>query len=550
MRVNKISVFLGIIFSCSMVFTQSKIDSLFDSKYERPSITACLLSFPEIEVYNSIKGDFISYQLDSRFNKNSIGLAAIVNSPFRREYIYSDRYRLLQNHLNKLKIGNKVVESWFANGDTFSMNLVAQRGVYNATESDVLLSEQTKRGIFTVKDAGERLIDKSYILVIDFYNYQLGNTLRANSAVIGYVYKLNWTRERSSDFYTNAWHSKDYLDKMDFDLSYVSQVYFSNMAGDFMSPATFINKSIDLALKEAANSIPDLKVKTSLLSTKPIAAEVGLKEGLKIDQKFLVYERYLNRNSKIALRKIGSVRAKNPIADNRDTIAGKKLKTNFYQDAGGKLSKGMLMEKRYEIGLGFSIGWAKRSLQGVILRLDYNVGPWFNASQLKLYTEFHIGSDNFRFGNGKKDYQINTTQIVFGVSKEYVLHKNLHIEPSLGVVYDNTSFQLNKAEAYYITHDSASSVPNNLQTAYQRIGLIAGLRVPIHLTHNLQIVPGLHISTLSFPATGLVGNELPQNLSKSVKNQMQIDDEKADWYKNANQTSDFVKWEILLRLKF
>lgn len=554
---NRLKLYiLFFVLSCTFASAQISIDSLFVSKYERTSMSVCFLHFPSILDDSVFKNNFLDYKLDNKFNKHDIGKSAIVSAPFARQYILNDRYKLIQQKLVELEIPKKMIEKWFYVNDSLSMKLISERGIYNAIESEIKTAEKSKIGILTLKDAGERLIEKSYVLVIDFYNLSESNTYFDKNSVIGYLYKLDWDQQKSDQFYDSAWKSTQYFKNLKVGLKYVNQFYLMNrkglIANATQSDENFINKTINNVLTEAAKTVPDLRVRTNLVSVKPLRALVGKKEGVLIDQKFLAFERRLNKKGKVVYKYKGSLRAGNYIADNTDSVSGQKKASLLYQDAGKKLYPGMLLEQRYETGLSFSVGWAKRSLQGVILRLEYNISREFKWPLFKFFAEFQVASDNVRFGNGTKNYQLNSTNIAVGLSKEFVLFKNIHLEPFVSVVSDNTKYQVNKAEKYYITTNLETGTSNNLQFEYGQFGLFAGIRLPINLTHNIQIVPSLYYSTIKYPSSGLFGKNLPSNLAKSVKEEMKIDDSQADWNVNnsANIGSDLIKWEALVRIKF
>ncbi|MFN0049511.1 MAG: hypothetical protein ACKVOU_10340 [Cytophagales bacterium] len=555
MKRSKLALTLALSLLGAEINAQNTIDSLFITQYERPTVTVCLLDFAEKKLATSVASNFQNYRLDAKYNEHKIESSSIIQAPFKRDYIYNDRYKLLEKKLNEDQIARKVIEKWFMADSVFSMDLVAQRGVYNASESDLELSERNKRGVLTLKDAGERLIDKSYLLVIDFFNLSSANNYLDKTAVIGYLYKLKWTDKIADDFYTNAWESNIYFRQMKFEVEYVTQVYVSNVplvgAGKEEEMA-LLNSGIEAALKEAAKSVSDLKVHSQIASLRPIRANIGRKEGVMIDQKFVVYERILDRKSKIRYKRCGSVRAKNTIVDNTDSLVGKNLTTHFYQDAGKRFHVGMLMEQRYETGLSFAAGWANRSLQGVFFRLDYTLAKVFNWSLFKIFAEIQIASNNVQFGNGTKDYQVNATNFAIGLSKEFIISRNIHLEPSLAIASDNVSYQLNKEESYKITNDENTGVSNGLLTEYQQVGLQLALRIPINILHNFQIVPAIGYATFRFPSEGLFGSKLPANLAQSTKEEMRIDDSRSNWNENTKSdiSTNLLKWEMLLRLKF
>ena len=65
-------------------------------------------------------------------------------------------------------IGSRLVAKWF-NRDFYTgqcdMELVKQRGLYNASEFDKELAARSTRGLAMLEDAGEELIGNTFVLV-------------------------------------------------------------------------------------------------------------------------------------------------------------------------------------------------------------------------------------------------------------------------------------------------------------------------------------------------------------------------------------------------
>jgi len=58
---------------------------------------------------------------------------------------------------------------------TFGVELLQERGAYDATDAEVIAALAGKRGMARIMDAGEQLINKSYILVFDFHDTKTMN---------------------------------------------------------------------------------------------------------------------------------------------------------------------------------------------------------------------------------------------------------------------------------------------------------------------------------------------------------------------------------------
>jgi hypothetical protein len=84
--------------------------------------------------------------------------------------------KTLEKALNDAQCAKVMVAKWFGMDladtlcnvwDGFNMNLIQQRGQYNASDLDVETALNTTRGLATLSDAGEELLNNSFILVND-----------------------------------------------------------------------------------------------------------------------------------------------------------------------------------------------------------------------------------------------------------------------------------------------------------------------------------------------------------------------------------------------
>lgn len=76
----------------------------------------------------------------------------------------------IQRFIDTSEAAKKMVAKWFDRDPetgTFDLDLVAYRGHYNASESDVREALLTRRGLALISDAGEDLIENTFLLVND-----------------------------------------------------------------------------------------------------------------------------------------------------------------------------------------------------------------------------------------------------------------------------------------------------------------------------------------------------------------------------------------------
>ena len=69
-------------------------------------------------------------------------------------------------------MAQQILSIWFnrqADG-SFNVDLLKQRGLYNANDNDFMAASASKRGQSTLMDMGLKLVNQSYVLVYDFFD--------------------------------------------------------------------------------------------------------------------------------------------------------------------------------------------------------------------------------------------------------------------------------------------------------------------------------------------------------------------------------------------
>lgn len=142
--------------------------------------------------------------------------------------------------LKNCNVANKLIASWFGgdNGNAYNVDLIKERGHYNASELDKLEALDSKRGLAIVEDAGEELIGHTFITFTDFEiidgrryeerskqllansygtSSKFGKMLQESSdksanetagfyiTSTTYLFKLNWNEEIANRFYSEFW---------------------------------------------------------------------------------------------------------------------------------------------------------------------------------------------------------------------------------------------------------------------------------------------------------------------------------------------------------
>lgn len=74
--------------------------------------------------------------------------------------------------LEEQKVAQQILATWFnrqADG-SFNVEVLKQRGLYNANDNDFLAATASKRGETVLMDMGLKLVNQSYVLVYDYFD--------------------------------------------------------------------------------------------------------------------------------------------------------------------------------------------------------------------------------------------------------------------------------------------------------------------------------------------------------------------------------------------
>ncbi len=294
----------------------------------------------------------------------------------------------LEQYLNDNQMGTMMVAKWFgldlqATDTTdmhFNVKLLQQRGQYNASDLDVEHARLTERGIAALSDAGEELLDQTFVLVNDityvtaeqkaaaaktalnvlggifdaFAGGHAGRDMADMSGAIAdsftgftvrthsYLFRLQWNDSVAAIFYDNYYTDHfdqkkimGFLQNKDlFRVRYVAHEYEfdekSVLKGEYDRKELIkmvCTRSIDKNIASLQLQYEDFKVKTPVLEivedakgrTIGYAAKIGMKEGITEKSSFQVIQRYTDeKTNKTQYRYIATIKPmKGKIWDNR-----------------------------------------------------------------------------------------------------------------------------------------------------------------------------------------------------------------------------------------
>ncbi len=379
-------------------------------KYRRSSIYTLMISHEDQKFASEIKDAFVKIPVPDKFNDHELSVK-ILSLDKKLKGASSDKENSdISSFLERNKIASRLVAKWFnrdVNTGTCNMELVKERGLYNATEYDRILAEKSARSTALLMDAGEDLIGNTFVLVNDIRYVDkskagaaVGMGLRILGALAGaatgnsdfadlgdsygslaetlkgfkvkintFLYKLEWDEATSAVFYKDQYTSTpDIVKKEEFEdgrgkyrLKYVGKVESSGSTTSFMGikldePVEMVRKACQRALDENVASLQhefeEFRTKSPLVSAQPITAYVGMKEGVTKDSKFEVLEIIEKDGGAREYKRVGVIKPVDGLIwDNRymseeEGAASATLGcTTFKKVSGGDFFPGMLIRE-------------------------------------------------------------------------------------------------------------------------------------------------------------------------------------------------------------
>jgi hypothetical protein len=399
----RLAVFLG---GCSSIFGQEAAN--FDN-YRRSSLYTFMVSDLQQAHNQTIQDAFTTYPIPDKFNDHNCSLRTLpklVNEELSKKELNQLQKDSITQFLTQNAIAKAIVAKWFNRSEAggFSMNLIAERGSYNASDLDIKIAKQSERGLAMVADAGEELLQNTFVVVNNFKytdkeevakkaNGLLsavssaasaagasGLSLAADAASVGvtvagkgyiiktdaHLYKLVWDEETAAIFYNDYWTEDAALDAEKvaafensniFKLEYVgtetawadlqSTAFTKKSDDELIAIAT--NKAGDAVIAKLQRAYEVFRTKTPLVSGDPITAKIGLKEGLEKGDKYEVLEQVINKEGKTEYNRVGVIKVeKNLIWDNRymaDEENPTELEYTTFSGSKNKYYPGMLIRQ-------------------------------------------------------------------------------------------------------------------------------------------------------------------------------------------------------------
>lgn len=350
--------------------------------YRRSSLHTMIIEDSKLPKKDLIIKTFMEAPFPEKYNNHSVEDKSINLNEYLPEGIGSIEKKkdeeaailpAIDNYFSQNKVANKIVAKWFSRDSlgAFSMQLIQERGLYDASAQAQSVAANTERGKAMLADAGEDLIPNTFV-VVSFSKF-VSNEITALAAketalaladkiaiqalkevaveaaenayekarqgysiwTTAYLYELNWNDSTSAVFYQNYWmdhNNIDSLKKIAFDTTSLFQLKLvgfqkasafitglgANAENEEMIIKNATLKSVDAVYAKLQRKFEKFRTKTPLISIDPLGAKIGLKEGLEKGDKYEVLEQVVDEKGKVTYKRKGIITVdKKNIWDNR-----------------------------------------------------------------------------------------------------------------------------------------------------------------------------------------------------------------------------------------
>ncbi len=387
-------------------------------KYRRSSLYSVLIRHNDKEFGKDIDSVFRNVPIPDKFDNHNLKIRAI-NAAVVQKNKNSETQNIIDftitPFITKNDIAKRLVSKWFNRKEgkgkdgTFDMNLIIERGLYDADYFAYQIACQSVRGQSLLADAGEDLISQTFVLFNDIryvdkeeeasllsMGFSITGTLASTFtggivssaisygsdvttevsgriagfrvSITSYLYQLNWNEECASRFYQDYYISEPNNVKKDaynmakdlFSLEYIGchTIVSSNTTlrgvknkNDMIRKVC--ERAIDKNIAQLQKEYDIFRVKTPVFTVEPFTAKIGLKEDIDENSKFEVLEIVQDEYGKIAYKRVGVVRPiKDKICDNRfmaefeeENEGNTRTETEFEIVSGSGFYPGMLLRE-------------------------------------------------------------------------------------------------------------------------------------------------------------------------------------------------------------
>jgi hypothetical protein len=321
---------------------------------------------------------------DNTLNVNLSNLASDQNSKQKKGNTSieveasSDDYKLIEQAVQQQKIANKILSNILLdeNGKINFDKTIFKRGEYNATDKDAIQADASNKGWSKIRtDAITNVLNNIYLVV-----NQTGAITNATSKDVT-TYSVPFKSYLLQVDLASLLNTMEFYDKFPLDKNITKELNdykfsikllsVSNGIGSTTDQDIELNglkvvkkpkteqqiyvdlatSTVDQGIIDHANNYEALKVKTPVISTGPITAKIGKKEGLRIDDRFEVFEnRMSEKTGEKSATRMGYLRV-GKVGDNESVADGNSEVSKFYKAPARRVEKNMILKEIPETGI-------------------------------------------------------------------------------------------------------------------------------------------------------------------------------------------------------
>lgn len=375
-----------------------------DMQYRRSSLCSFLVSRADQDMHTRIENKYLEIPTPDQYNDHNLSVRMLTVDK------KGENAQNIEDWLNRNQIASRLVSRWFDRNildGSCTLDVVKERGLYNATELDKELAARSARGMNMLADAGDMLIGNTFVLVHESSYIDHGKRSKIGGGIIkglglvaslvtgssaisdmadnlgdivesikGFgvkfhtsLYQLVWDEDTQHNFYANYYSDKPDSVKRelfeqhrdDFKLKYIGDVTSSGTKCSFLGiseeePEQMIRKACQRAIDD---NVRDLQAKFEVFRVKsPIKAirdgevdvAIGMKEGLNEESEYELLEPQ-EKDGRIVYKHVGTIKpVKGKIWDNRymakeEGAAGSYLTASTFKVKSGKPYEGLLVRQ-------------------------------------------------------------------------------------------------------------------------------------------------------------------------------------------------------------
>lgn len=358
---KKILVVFSLLLCVQVLNAQGKVNNVVDDDYVRSSVSVIVVNRGDSydsRVFSVASG----LGFGEKFDVNEIPTDRIMIKADRKNCVETD---LITSSLEREGIGKEIISYWFQRDASGRMSdeLILKRGMYSVRDQEILNSQVSKVGISALGEKGYDLLKGSYVYVLDYYNFTENVKKKNYSAELkANIYQLECSDELMEQLY-EAWiYDEDspeviaqknaLFDSLVFPLVYVTTVEASASSSTSLSDA--VRSAFSQAFYRSEKAVDGWNVTSSIISTRPIKAKIGTKEGVTNGQRFQVHKIVEDRHGNIDSKSVGYVRA-TEVANNSNVATGDTEPSCFYQISGLKIDEGMILKQKNDLKMGVTV---------------------------------------------------------------------------------------------------------------------------------------------------------------------------------------------------